>query len=97
VTVDEKALEKEWAPLRSELSAAAQVWRLKGLQLIGVDPSISVSPNPVSAPEQGQPVHEPSRFQVPLPPVPSTQTPARLHIQGEDITLFAGLPLFDLA
>ena len=104
VTVDEEALEKEWTPLRSELSAAATGWRLKGLELIGVNSSIPVSTNPVSAPEQEQAVPGPSRFQITIPPassncapVASIQPPACLDIQGEDITLFAGLPLFDLA
>jgi hypothetical protein len=91
VTVDEKALEKEWPPLRSELSAAAQAWRLKGLELIGVDPSISVSTDAVSAPEQEQPIPQPSRFQIPL------HAAQPVDIEDEDITLLVGLPLFDFA
>jgi hypothetical protein len=109
VTVDEKKLEKEWPPLRSELSAAAAAWRLKGLELLGV-PVGRVSPhgegaeNPIHTPEWGQLVPEPTRFQIPLPPASSTepsaasiQSPARLDIEGADITLFADLPLFNLA
>ena len=92
VTVDESLLEKEWPPLRSQLSAAAQAWRLKGLELTA---SITNIENPIPLLEPTASMagdSSPERFHLPPP------TPQRvLDIQGEDLNFLAGLPLFDLA
>lgn len=45
LTVDEKKLEKEWPPLRLQLSVAAKIGRLKGLELLGAAPPPSACPN----------------------------------------------------
>jgi len=95
ITVDEKKLEKEWPPLRSLLSIAAKGWRLKGLELLGTAPAAislpeleaaTVPPCPSEAESAGG-------FNVPDADVPAPV----LDIQGEDLTPFAGLPLFELA
>jgi len=106
VTVDAKALEKEWPPLRSELSSAVHAWRLKGLELIGVPVGqVHTRGEETENPATHQPLNQvPSRFQIPLSPtssiehaVPKIQSPASLDIEGESITLFAELPLFEHA
>jgi len=102
--VDEKELEKEWPTLRSELSVGARAWRHKGLELIGIpanapvaldfDSSAGVSPASSTGVSPVVP-DAPSRFHVPLrAPHSEIRT---LDVQGDDINLFAGLPLFELA
>jgi hypothetical protein len=98
ITVDEKELEKEWPALRSELSVGARAWRHKGLELIGVPDSAPVAlelpdvpGNPVTE-VATEPVPEPTRFHIPA----SKPRPV-IEIKGDDINLFAGLPLFELA
>jgi len=97
MTVDEKDLEKEWPGLRSELSIGARAWRHKGLELIGVPANAPVA---LELPESGAGVSpvvpdSPSRFHIPLrTPHSEVRT---LDVQGDDINLFAGLPLFELA
>jgi SNF2 family DNA or RNA helicase len=97
VTIDEKKLEKDWPPLRSQLSVASKGWRLKGLDLIGLSPNtpavaIDLSAAPAAdADESNDPVH-----------VPACRAEAEVEggsfdIQGEDLTMFAGLPPFELA
>ena len=90
-TVDEKKLKMEWPPLRSGLSVAVKGWRLKGLELLGTAVSlpklkaVTVPPCPAEAEGAG-------RFDVPAAEAPEPI----LDIQGEDLTPFAGLPLFEL-
>ena len=96
ITVDESVLEKEWPPLRSQLSAAVQAWRLKGLELTATftsleNPTLLIETSLVSTTSiSGD--SSPERFHLPSP------TPQRvLDIQGEDLNFLAGLPLFELA
>jgi len=94
-TVDEKELEKEWPALRSELSVGARAWRHKGLELIGVPANAPIAmelPQVEGAEVAAEPVPEPTRFHIPA----SKPRPV-IEIQGDDINLFAGLPLFELA
>jgi len=94
ITVDEKKLEKEWPPLRSQLSVAAKSWRLKGLELLGAAPTAISLPELEAAtvPPCRSEAEEPGEFHVPA------DAPAPVFdIQGEDLTMFAGLPLFELA
>ncbi len=95
MTVDETELEKEWPGLRSELSVAARAWRHKGLELIGVPASDTVAlelPQVEGVEAAAVTVEPPTRFHIPA----SKPRPV-LEIQGDDINLFAGLPLFELA
>jgi len=94
-TVDEKELEKEWPALRSELSVGARAWRHKGLELIGVPANAPIAmelPQVEGAEVAAETVPEPTRFHIPA----SKPRPV-LEIKGDDINLFAGLPLFELA
>ena len=102
ITVDEKKLEKEWPPLRSQLSVAAKGWRLKGLELLGngqpgSDPTPTISlpelESTASAASAPSETDLPRHFHVPAADVPAPV----LDLQGEDLTMFAGLPLFELA
>ena len=101
-TVDEKELEKEWPALRSELSIGVRAWRHKGLELIGVP---AAAPVALDLPESSAGVSPagstcvspvvpdlPTRFHIPA----SKPRPV-LEVNGDDINLFAGLPLFELA
>lgn len=108
MTVDETELEKEWPGLRSELSVAARAWRHKGLELIGVLASDTVALElPEIEPRSGglataaissEPVPEPTRFHIPAgPPSEASERRRVIEIKGDDINLFAGLPLFELA
>ena len=91
LTVDEKKLEKEWPPLRSQLSAAAKGWRLRGLELLGAAPVAISLPELEAATVPPCPAEAEGEFHVPAyAPAPV------LDIQGEDLTPFAGLPLFEL-
>jgi len=96
ITVDETELEKEWTPLRGELNAAARQWRHQGLALLG----LTREDIRLELPENDAPVHpvhevhevQAARFHLPLRPASRD-----LDLVAEDITLFAGLPLFELA
>jgi hypothetical protein len=100
--LDEKALEREWPPLRAQLSAAVRAWRIKGLELMGVPdaapiinlPLVSVAPTTI---QQGEPTADVSDDPV-TRPTRNTETPVftRRAKPIEDLTIFAGLPLFDL-
>ena len=113
VTIEETALEKEWPPLRTELNTAVKAWRLKGLELMGLDPrgrlparpgraeSLNNFPEPATSPATPATAnHSPGgegRGEGGLiTPVPFP-SPRTLEVRAEDTTLFAGLPLFDLA
>jgi len=107
VTIEETALEKEWPPLRTELNTAVKAWRLKGLELMGLDPRgrlpLNNFPEPATSPATPATAnHSPSpggegRGEGGLiTPVPFP-SPRTLEVRAEDTTLFAGLPLFDLA
>jgi len=93
--VDERMLEKEWPALRAELSVTARAWRLKGLELIGVPPAAMVALDLPAAEPAEQP--EPSRFHVPACRAEASERRPVIEIKGEDLNLFAGLPLFELA
>ena len=95
MTVDETELEKEWPGLRSELSVAACAWRHKGLELIGVPASDTIAlelPQVEGVEAAVATVEPPTRFHIPA----SKPRPV-IEIDGDDINMFAGLPLFELA
>jgi hypothetical protein len=102
--VNERVLEKEWPALRAELSVTPpRARRLKGLELLGVPPTAAIALELSKAESDTASASEPpSRFNLPArPKLPSEGRPTRhpapvLEIQGEDISLFAGLPLFEL-
>ena len=91
LTVDESELEKEWPPLRSQLSAAVRAWRLKGLELTAAITSLENSIPLLESAVNMASDSSPEPFH--LPPTPQRV----LDIQGEDLNFLAGLPLFDLA
>ena len=110
--MDERVLEKEWPALRAELSVTARAWRLKGLELLGVPPTALVAldldrssgVSPAGSTGVSPVVPDvPSRFNIPASkPRPAGRAEASerrpvLEIHGEDLNLFAGLPLFELA
>jgi hypothetical protein len=98
MTVDETELELEWPGLRSELSVAARAWRHKGLALIGLPQSDTVA---LELPDVDQSATSDASDSVPEPPtrfhIPASRPRPVIEIQGDDINLFAGLPLFELA
>jgi hypothetical protein len=65
VTVDEHELEKEWPPLRSQLSVAASGWRVKGFALCGdveEPPAIELPALEVECSAEHSAGHAPTRF-----------------------------------
>jgi len=86
--------------LRSQLSAAVQAWRLKGLELTGVAANgeapipllEAASINTVDSNMDGDP--SPEHFHLPAPDRTSERV---LEIKGEDLNFLADLPLFELA
>ena len=92
ITVDEAALEQEWPALRADLNGAVRGWRLKGLELRGIESAATV----IELPEQPAAADAPIRFHLPAS-TERGQSDSNLNLEGEVIDLFAGLPLFELA
>jgi len=101
ITIDEKALEKEWPPLRSQLNTAVRTWRVKGLELLGVTNSAPL----IELPEVVTTIENAPQAVVRPPVIPDRQlvpsrgsapAPRKFDLVAEDLTSFHGLPLFDL-
>jgi hypothetical protein len=84
VTVDERELEKEWPPLRSQLSVAAGAWRVKGFTLLG-EPEATIELPPIE-PVEPRDVALRGRYKPQLPR-PKTPDP-RPKTQEADLLLW---------